>query len=374
MSFGITRGDIPALALGSGVLACGGGGNPYYGQLIAQNLLAGGDGVEVITVDEMDPHALAICACIMGAPLVGIEKPPSLKALRAGFDAVQRSLGDRIGAFVPVEIGGVQSVLPLLLAALTRRPLIDGDGMGRAFPEAQMCTFLLYGFSPGLPCACSDDHGLLWRLPSLPVGKIGGTNRPGRFVGVALERGFRRYCARKGGWIYFTITIDHPSLKHTLVRGTIRLALDLGWAVASARARGDDPIASLLAVSGGRLLFRGKILDVERRFRAGHDWGSVRLDGLGADRGRRAEAAFKNEYLILRVDETVVLTVPDLITFVETETGTPITTEVIRTGLRVSIVGLASTPLYHSAGALRVVGPGAFGYDVQFVPLAQELR
>ncbi|HUL50372.1 MAG TPA: DUF917 domain-containing protein [Gemmatimonadales bacterium] len=373
MSFAIARGDIPALALGSGVLACGGGGNPYYGQLIAQHLIAEGAGVSVIDVDEMDPRTVAIFTAVMGAPLVGIEKPPSLQALRAAYDAVQGSVRNQIGAFVPVEVGGVQSVLPLLLAGLTGCPLIDGDGMGRAFPEAQMCTFLLYGFGPGLPCACSDDHGLLWRLPSLPfgltLGQIGGTSSLGRFVGVALERAFRRYCARKGGWIYFTVSIDRASLQCTLVRGTIRLALELGREIAAARMRGDDPIEPLIAVAGGRLLFRGRILDVERRFRGGHDWGAVRLDGVETDRGRRAEVLFKNEYLILHVDEKVVLTVPDLITLLETETGTPITTEVIRPGLRVSIVGLPSTPLYHTAEALRVVGPHAFGYDVPFAPL-----
>jgi DUF917 family protein len=375
VSFAIAREDIPALALGSSVLACGGGGNPYYGQLIAQHLIPAGSSVSVIDVDEMDPQALAIFTAVMGAPLVGIEKPPSVPALRAAFDAVQRSLGNQVGAFVAVEVGGVQSVLPLLLAALTGRPVIDGDGMGRAFPEAQMCTFLLYGFSPGLPCACSDDHGLLWRLPRLPfklgLGQIGGTNRFGQFVGVAVERAFRGYCARKGGWIYFTFTVDRPSLHRTLVRGTIRLALELGRAVASARARGDDPVQPLIEVAKGRVLFHGKIVDVERRFRGGHDWGSVRLDGLDADRGRRAEVAFKNEYLILHVDQTIVLTVPDLITLVETETGTPVTTEVVRTGLRVSVIGLPSTPLYQSAEALRVVGPKAFGYDVPFVPLGR---
>ena len=369
MAFEMTRADIPALALGASVLACGGGGNPYYGQLIARQLMADGDAVSVIDVDEMAPEQVAIFTALMGAPLVGIEKPPSLRALRAGFDAVQRSLGDRIGAFVSVEVGGAQSMLPLMLAALTGRPLLDGDGMGRAFPEAQMCTFLLYGFSPGLPCACSDDHGLLWRLPRLPIGGIGGVSRAGRVVGVALERVFRRYCARKGGWIHFTVTIDRPSLQRTLVRGSVRLALDIGRAVESARAGGDDPVEALLRVAGGKLLFRGKIVDVERRFRTGHDWGTLRIEGLDEDRGRRAEIAFKNEYLILRVDEQTVLTVPDLITAVETHTGTPITTEVVRPGLRVSILGLRSTPLYHTPAALQVVGPRAFGYDVPFVPL-----
>jgi DUF917 family protein len=373
MSFDITVSDLPALALGSGLLACGGGGNPYYGQLVARTVLVEAGAVRVIDLDEMAPDALAVFPAIMGAPLVGIEKPPSLRALRAGYAAVARSVGDRLAAFVAVEIGGVQSVLPLLLGALCGRPVLDGDGMGRAFPEAQMCTFLLYGMAPGLPCACSDDHGLLWRLPPLPLvrggGRVGGTGHTGRLLGLAIERVFRRYCARKGGWLYFTATLDRPSLARTLVRGSLRLALDLGRTILAARGDGGDPVTGALRVADGRLLFRGRIGDVERRFRAGHDWGVVRIEGLDADRGRHAEIAFKNEYLVLEVDGAVVLTVPDLLTLVETDTATPITTEVVRPGLRVSVLGLRSTPLYHTPEALRIVGPRAFGYDLPFVPL-----
>jgi hypothetical protein len=373
MSFAIESADIPALALGSSVLACGGGGNAYYGQLVAQQLLSERGSVRVIDIGEMARDGLALCTAIMGAPLVGIEKPPSLRALRAAFDALEHSLGDRLAAFVAVEVGGVQSILPLLLAALTGRPVIDGDGMGRAFPEAQMCTFLLYGMQPALPAALSDDHGLLWRIPSLPfdlpAANVGGTGRLGRVVGVALERGFRRYCAWKGGWIYFGFTLGRACLQRALVRGSIGLALELGRAAERGRAIGDDPVAALLRVAGGRLLFHGKIVDVERRFRSGYDWGTVRLEGLDADRGRRADIDFKNEYLIVRIDAEVVLTVPELITLVETDSATAVTTEVVRPGLRVSILGLPCSPLYHTPEALRVVGPQAFGYELPFIAL-----
>lgn len=374
MSFEIARQDIPALALGASVLACGGGGNPYYGQLIARELLPPGAAVKVIDVEEMDPQAFAIFTALMGAPLVGIEKPPSLIALRAGLEAVERSLGMQIGAFVAAEVGGAQSMLPIMQAAITGRPLIDADGMGRAFPEAQMCTFLIYGMSPGTPAAMSDDHGLLWRLPRLPItilgSRIGGTSRLGRLVGVALERVFRRYCARKGGWIYVTATVDRASLSRASVRGTVRLALEIGRAVESARSSGDDPVEAVIGTAGGKRLFQGKIADVERRFHGGHDWGTIRIEGLDRDQDRRAEIAFKNEYLVLWAEGKVALTVPDLITIVETESGGPVTTEVIRPGLRVTVLGVRSSPLYRTPEALRVVEPRAFGYDLPFVPLA----
>ena len=36
--------------------------------------------------------------------------------------------------------------------------MVDGDGMGRAFPEVQMSTFFIYGLDPA-PGAIADDKG-----------------------------------------------------------------------------------------------------------------------------------------------------------------------------------------------------------------------
>lgn len=373
MSFELASSDLPALSLGSGVLACGGGGNPYYGQLIARQTLAKSGPVSVIDASEMDPDALAIMSAQMGAPLVGIEKPVSLRALQIGYRSVERAAPERIGAFVAAEVGGSQSVLPVLLAGLTGKPVLDGDFMGRAFPEAQMCTFMIHGFRPGVPASFCDDHGLLFegsKVPLMPRGlRLGGGGRVGRLFGIAIERLLRRYTARKGGWIYCTASIDRPSIERSLVRGSIRRVLGIGRAVEAARDAGEPPVDAILVAGEGRRLFEGKITDVERRFVRGHDWGTLRIEGLSRDEGRRAEIAFKNEYLVLYVDGEPIATVPDLVSVVETESGTPVTTEVVRGGLRVSVLGFPCSPLYRTPKALRVVGPRAFGYALPFVPL-----
>jgi DUF917 family protein len=373
MSTEITLSDVAPLALGSAVLGCGGGGNPYYGMLVTRNVMTQTGPVQLIDVTEMPSDKVAVTPAAVGAPLVGIEKPLSIRALQSAYKAMHRSLKDRLGAFVAAEIGGGQSMMPLLQAALTGKPLLDGDTMGRAFPEIQMNTFMIYGFTPGLPIAISNDHGLLLHIPSLPFGKtlkLGGTTPVEGKTSVALERVIRRLCVAMGGLIYGNAAVDQPSLLRGLVRGSISLALNIGRAVEAARRAGGDPVAAIQQVGRGKQLFRGKIVDIERRFHGGQDWGTLKMDGVETDGGRHAELSFKNEYLILRVDGEVVLTVPDLITLVETRTGTPITTEVVRPGLRVSALGLQSTPLLRTPEALRVVGPRAFGYDMDFVPLA----
>ena len=65
----------------------------------------------------------------------------------------------------------------------------------------------------------------------------------------------------------------------------------------------------------------------------------------------------------------VVLTVPALITLAETETGTPVSTDLLRPGLRVTVLGLPASPLLRTPAAFRSVGPEAFGDDFSSVPL-----
>jgi len=369
MSFEIRRGDLPALALGAAILGTGGGGNSYYGQLVARQVLGEKSSVRVIDVTEMDPGSFAISSAVIGAPLVCLEKPPSLRALQLGYDSVAGVLERSVGGFVAAEIGGLQCMFPLMLAAQTGKPLLDGDSIGRAFPELQMCTFMIYGTTPGLPMALSYENGMLLEATA----HRGPAPRPrppaNEPAGIEVERRLRRICSDNGGLIYMTTTFDHESLMRTLIRGTIGLALTLGRAVETARGTRSDPVTAIVAAGQGKRFVGGKIVDVERQFRAGHDWGTVRLEGVDADKGRVAGIAFKNEYLILNLDNEVVLTVPDLITMVETETGTPVTTEILRPGLRVSVIGLPCSPLMKTPQALKAVGPKAFGYDLPYTAL-----
>jgi uncharacterized protein len=368
MNLEIRRSDVTALALGSTVLGCGGGGNSYYGQLVARRLLADDTAVAVIDVDQMDPESFAITPAAVGATLVALEKPPSLVALRAGLDSVKSALKGRISAFFASEIGGLQCIFPLLMAAQAGLPLLDGDGMGRAFPELQMTTFSIYGTTRGLPHALSGDRGL---ISAHPTGRndTAAARRPGDPPGIQFERAVRRVCTEQGGLIYLVSVFDQKSLSRTLVKGSLTLALRIGHAIESARAQNRDPIAAIIDAAEGKRFIAGKITDVGRQFRAGHDWGTVRLDGVEDDRGRRAEIAFKNEYLILKLDGEITLTVPDLITLAETETGTPVSTDIVRPGLRVTVLGLPASPLLRTPAALRSVGPEAFGYDFSYIPL-----
>jgi uncharacterized protein len=79
---------------------------------------------------------------------------------------------------------------------------------------------------------------------------------------------------------------------------------------------------------------------------------------------------FQNENLIARRDGEVLASVPDLITLVTEDNGEPISTEVLRYGLRAAVLGMPCTPQLRTETALLFVGPRAFGYEIEYKPLA----
>jgi DUF917 family protein len=78
---------------------------------------------------------------------------------------------------------------------------------------------------------------------------------------------------------------------------------------------------------------------------------------------------FQNENLIALKDGVPVATVPDLITVLDSETGDPITTEYLRYGFRVVVVGMPCADAWRTEAGLALAGPSAFGYDIEFVPI-----
>ena len=95
---------------------------------------------------------------MMGAPTVMTEKLPQGEEIVIALRKLEKFMGRKVDGLLCGEAGGINSTTPFVAAAATGLPLIDGDGMGRAFPELQMTTFGMYGVS-ATPMALGDDKG-----------------------------------------------------------------------------------------------------------------------------------------------------------------------------------------------------------------------
>jgi DUF917 family protein len=160
-------------------------------------------------------------------------------------------------------------------------------------------------------------------------------------------------------------------LKESMVAGTLTRAERIGQTIRQARQQHLNPIEALREVTGGFELFRGKVADVQRRTETGFARGEATFQGTDAWDGSLLTLRFQNEHLLAVRDGTVVASVPDLITVLDAETGEPVTTEGLRYGFRVVILGIPCDPKWRTAEGLALVGPRYFHYDIEYVPVEQ---
>jgi uncharacterized protein len=83
---------------------------------------------------------------------------------------------------------------------------------------------------------------------------------------------------------------------------------------------------------------------------------------------------FQNEHLVAIEDDEIVISVPDLIAILDTERGEPITTENLRYGFRVTIIGIPCDPKWRTPEGIALGGPRHFGYDIDFTPVEERFH
>src|SRR5882762_5365426 len=288
MGFELTGQDLKDLARGAAFLGTGGGGDPYVGRLMVEQALAEGGHLTLISPEEVPDDAFVIPTAMMGAPTVLVEKIPAGHEAIASLRALEKHLGKRAYATMPIECGGINSTMPLVVGARTGLPVIDADGMGRAFPELQMETFHVYGV-PGTPMAITNEYGDTALVTSHDNKMMEWLAR-----GITIRMG--------GSSLIAEYSMDGATAKRTSVPGTISLGIAVGRCLREARARHDDPFVALIEMLRGtlygfaRVIFEGKVVDVFRRTTEGFAKGNARIESTNGS--GTLELRFQNEHLI----------------------------------------------------------------------------
>ncbi len=352
--------DIADLSLGAVFLATGGGGDPHVPELICIEALKTHGAVELLAPDDLPNDAHVVSIGGVGAPTVSLEMLPSVDDAARTLEAYEQHVGRKVDAVVSFEIGGANSLIPITAAAGRGLPVVDGDGMGRALPEAQMMTYAIAGVCPS-PAVAYDYAGNITTFTTPDTS--------------TYERHIRSLAMASGGMI---TTAEHPmtgaELKPAIIPGTVGFSVMLGRTLRENRGRADQMLPVLQDVFAGsvygecRLLYCGKVSDKATRIIGGYDIGEATLTPFG-DEGGQFTINIKNEYLVARLDGKVVATVPDLIVIVDYETGMPINAERLRYGQRVAVFAVGCPEFFRTKRALDAVAPRAFGFDIDFVPL-----
>jgi uncharacterized protein len=349
--------NLRDLARGAAFLGTGGGGDPYIGRLMVEQAVLAGGRVVVVDLNELDDDAFVIPTAMMGAPTVMMEKLPrgdeavvALRTLEATFDR-------KADATMPIECGGINSTMPLVVGATLGIPVVDADGMGRAFPELQMETFHVHGVS-GTPMAIANERG------DVVVVRTGDN--------LTMERFARAVTVQMGGAALIAeYAMDGATAKRAAIPGTLSLGIAIGRRLREARSAHDDPFDALIDLLAhteyqyARVIFEGKVTDVSRSTTGGFVRGNAVIEGATSV----LEVVFQNEHLLARIDGAVAAIVPDLICVLDADIGEPITTERIRYGQRVKVMAVSTPAMMRTPEALAVFGPAGFGLSEPFRPV-----
>jgi DUF917 family protein len=348
----LDAGNLPALAKGCAILGAGGGGDTKVGLLWAMNAVREHGPVPVLDLDELADDDLVMPCGGIGAPTVGIEKIERGDEILRIRPVVEELWGKPVVALFAAEIGGTNGMAPAAWGAVAGLPVLDADGMGRAFPEVPQVTMAVAGISPN-PAVMTDERGNVVIFRGIDGGWMERMERA-----LAVEFGGQASSSE------YQCTVAQA--KTATVRGSVSLAVGIGRVVMRADR---DPVAALAEALDAAVLIAGKVVDVERRTTAGFVRGQVTIEGLVDDAGRTIRLEIQNENLVAIEGDRVHAMVPDIITVIDTESGFAIQTERVRYGQRVSVLAFPCDPIWRTPEGLELAGPRAFGYDLDYVPV-----
>jgi len=346
--------DIENISIGCNFLGTGGGGDVYLAAVEAKSIINDSkQNIQVISVDDLKDEDMVVPVAYIGAPTVLIERLPTGTETVEAVRKLEALCGKKATAILPCEIGGFNGVAALTAAAKLGLPVVDADGMGRAFPKISCYLPFIREGNPLTPMVMMDHHGRAEIC--LKADKA-----------EAIDEKFRNVLGKMGmaaGMALPPIAVS--KVRSDCVLKSFTVAHKMGLIIRRARAENRDPIPALLGSKMPcKLLYEGKIVKVIRDTSNGFTIGRVEIAPLTNPGDKKISSAeislyFINENMAVfkKGNQIPIATVPDLITVALTDTGEPVATERLSFGLRVSILAFPPHPHYRNSYALTKVGP-----------------
>lgn len=342
--------DLEALAVGSSILGSGGGGDATNDLLMAKYLFKKNGSVLVLQATDLDDSYLVVPIAFMGAPSISKEKIPSGKEFKVIIEKIKNYFPNKKIIFMAGEIGGANAFTPIIAASILNYPVLDADTIGRAFPELQMssCNLHKIPISPTF-LTCSKGNTVIIDAKDTKE----------------VENLARASVIKMGSNACVSLYIMKGSLaKKVVIKNSLSRAIKIGRAIIEANQNKKDPIKALLKITKGICLFQGVVEDVSQKIIDGFLQGSL----IVTNNKKRCEVRFQNENLLVKVNNEIIVTTPDIISIVETDSGKPISNESLCFGQRVSVISFPSPNIWTTKKGLSLVGPRVFGINIDYKP------
>ncbi|KAK7989318.1 hypothetical protein PG989_009633 [Apiospora arundinis] len=385
----VSETDVEWIATGCYILGTGGGGSPYASMVRLRQMIRDGAVVRIVSPDDLPDEAQKL------------EGDAMLQAQ----EALYKVCPDRRAThMISVEIGGGNGLQSMILGASgpggMDLPAIDGDWMGRALPTKWQTTPVVFNERQPIwsPIAVTDGNGNTIVMPDAKSD-------------MHVERIIRAALSQMGSAVAMADPpVTGAECRRWAVEHTLSQSWRIGRAVAKARAlsRVDNVAETILEECGGpgvgRVLFKGKIVGVERSLRMGHVYGECIIEGADVaedvEGGMKVAPAgdaqfegmikipFKNENIAAirckrskvggeTIDEEGELlgVAPDLITVIDAQNGEAVGTPEYRYGLLVIVLGITASDKWTTERGIEIGGPKGFGMDhLTYKPLGKFVK
>jgi len=326
-SYGIA--DFEDVAAGAAILASGGGGS-YLDAVSLINELSG-RWQGTVRVQDYDSATDCCVLAMMGSPdaAVSMTLAQVRYAIANTVAMLEQATGTRLGCIIPVEIGAVNSIVPLIAATMNGNVInwvVDGDGAGRAVPELPQTTF---GGSPALaaaPCALASDADQPDLIQSATLSAPNATTIESLASGIVAAFG-----SFSGIALWPSTSANRHALTGNYIPGTLEQARALGSflrlaPVPPATAGVVNEIAAITGRKASAVLTNFFITAINQSTTAGSlDAGIIRLDN-NPDQSLSSETHYLynlNENLIMysSLSRQPDIIAPDSICYYSESTG-----------------------------------------------------
>ncbi|RYP13481.1 hypothetical protein DL767_010701 [Monosporascus sp. MG133] len=396
----ISETDIDWVAIGCYILGTGGGGSPYSDMMRLKQMLRNGAVVRVVNLYDIPDDAAVGCGCGVGSPTVGIEKLAGDEMLQAQRE-LYKVCDAKATHMIAVEIGGGNGLQSMIIGASTNMdlPAVDADWMGRAYPTKWQTTPVVF-----------NERDVIWAPVSMADGNGNIVIMPKAKSDLHVEKILRAALSEMGSSVGAAdAPVTGAECKRWAVEHTISQSWRIGRAVARARKNNDveNVAETILAECGGtragRVLWKGKVIGVERTLRMGHVYGELIIEGgdvadrQSTDKSSNNEKSqfqgaikipFKNENIavikisrsvvdgkVVDKEEGVLGLVPDLISVIDAQNGEAVGTPEYRYGLPVIVLGITASDRWTSERGIEIGGPKSFGMDhLTYKPLGKFVK
>lgn len=300
---------------GASFLASGGGGGVASANDVITNILSFTDEVTVVEKSDINDMDELLVICGVGAP-----DAPDLNFKNSpadGLVGLQSMTGKTYTHVLPIEVGAMNSMIPLLACAKLNIPFVDGDGAGRSVPQMDMCTYALKKI-PTLQTLVVSEQDKQFPIHPKNAAEMEASVR--KIVSDELH---------DAGTVA-TWTMSGKTLKqnNAFVEGSFSLAKTIGQAMALT-----SPLDTVQEIIQGyypnnRIIMRNaQVIHATTKVQDGFDVGSVTLRDTDNDK-LTATLYFVNESLLATLEQDSVpfcfMMGPDMICSMGVD-GTPMT-------------------------------------------------